>query len=376
MSLATGASMIGCGVSKAGELAIVDEAGVDTSNFSKGDASAGGSGAGSGFGALGDDDSGSGSSGSSNSGSSSGSGSGSHSGTPFGGDPDAGFIAGGCDFDGTWATKLTIGVDWVPQGLMGVILAPGRGLIQQWVLSTRVQNGTKVTDTAVVCGISLPDFSGTPVVGGETYGVRFPDSLFDKNHLSPFTIDGTLSDSSPHAKYSSPATAVLLGMTLNSPATAPWPATVTTAVDSDMDMNPGVTVNAATGPLPNDAGTYQTFPVDPFGSRADQLYVVIRQVTALSGAASDCDHLSGTVNIPKITPAPSSANASNGPKYAIDSHVIGCHLTTDTMCSSSQIGFIDGTQPVFSPDSSQVAAFATIRVKSTADCPSVREALP
>ena len=46
-------------------------------------------------------------------------------------DPDG--AATRCDFSGTWATKLTIAVNWVPQGFMGVILAPGSGTIDQWI---------------------------------------------------------------------------------------------------------------------------------------------------------------------------------------------------------------------------------------------------
>src|SRR5580704_4843508 len=82
-----------------------------------------------------------------------------------GGSPDAADGASQCNFSGTWATKLTIGVNWVPQGITSVILAAGSGTIEQWVLSTRVQTGTTTTDTAYVCGIALPDFSGTNLVG-------------------------------------------------------------------------------------------------------------------------------------------------------------------------------------------------------------------
>jgi hypothetical protein len=274
-----------------------------------------------------------------------------------------------CNYAGTWATKLSIDVNWIPQGIMGVILAPGSGRIQQWIKSVRsVSGGTSTTDTAVVCGVGLPDFSGTSFVGGETYGVRFPPSLFDNNYLPSFAIFGTMSDNSPSATYTTKATAALIGLTLANPSTAAWPATVMTAVDTDMDNNPGVTVNAATGPIPGpDGGTYSPFPVDVLESRANQLFIVIRQVTQLSGAATDCNHISGMVSIPKI---PDSASG----KYAIDSHVVGCNLLAGGQCSSSQVSFIDGTQPVFSP--SGTATFTSVRMKTATSCSDVRSMFP
>jgi hypothetical protein len=339
----------GCGLDLKGELASVDDSGVDSMNPQHSGSSSGTSGSGS----SGDPRSDGG------------------PGSP--GEPDAGDSgdsASGpvCDYSGTWATKITIDVDWVPQGIMGVILAPGAGKIQQWIKSVRTQSGTMTTDSAVVCGIGLPDFSGTSFVGGETYGVRFPPTLFDSGDLPPFPIHGTLGDTGPTAPFSTSATAALIGLTLANAATATWPATVTTAVDSDNDDNPGVTVNAAAGSIAgNDAGVYSDFPVDVFKSRANQLFIVIRQVTALTGTATDCGHISGSVSIPKIPDTTSG-------KYAIDSHVVGCNLTAGGICSSSQISFIDGTQPVFSPIGS--GTFASVRLSAGASCLDVRTMLP
>jgi hypothetical protein len=275
-----------------------------------------------------------------------------------------------CNFGGRWATKLTIPVNWVPQGITSVILAPGVGAIEQWILSDRTLSGLKTTDSALVCGIKLPDFSGTGFAGGETYGVRFPDSLFDNGFIPTIAIVGVLGDTTPTATFTTQLTPVLLGLTLANPTTAAWPATISTAVDTDKDMEPGVTANAAIGPIAGgaaDGGSYQPIPVDVFGDRASEVYVVIRQVTALSGGASDCDHMSGSVTIPKI---PDTANG----KYAIDSHVIGCGLAGGTGdCSAMQIGFVDGTQPVFTPTAG--ATFTSVRMP-TGTCASARQALP
>jgi hypothetical protein len=282
--------------------------------------------------------------------------------------PPPGDSGSGCNYNGTWGTKITIPVNWVPQGIMSVILAPGTGVIEQWIMSTRVVSGKATTDTASVCGIVLPDFSGTGFVGGETYGVRFPDSLFDNPYIPPFAIAGTLSNSTPNAAFNWSATAVLIGLKLPGAATAPWPATITTEVDMDMDMEPGVTAKAATGLISGrDGAAYQNIPVGIDGSRASQVYVAIRQVTALSGGASDCDHISGTVTIPKIQSGSTS-------KYAIDSHVIGCGLVGGAGdCSATQTAFVDGTQPVFSPTPG--STFTSVRMP-TATCAAVRQALP
>jgi hypothetical protein len=274
----------------------------------------------------------------------------------------------GCDFNGRWATKITIAVSWVPQGLMGVILAPGNGAIEQWIMSDRAVNGMATTDTATVCGIALPDFKSTAIVGSENYGVRFPDSLFDTPaFLPPFTIPGMLGDSTPHSSFTTSATAVLIGMTLPAAATAAWPATVTTDVDSDKDGEPGVSVGDATGPVLSGAsGMYSDIPVDGFGSRSNHLDIVIRQVTRLTGTASDCDHVSGSVTIPRIP------NTASG-KFAIDSHVMGCDLVSGAKCSASQANFVDTTQPVFSP--SGATEFTSVRMPG-ATCAMVRQLLP
>jgi hypothetical protein len=270
----------------------------------------------------------------------------------------------GCDFSGTWGSRLVIDVSWVPQGITGVILAPGSGQIKQWTLATRVTSaGQKTTETTVVCGIELPDFSGTQIAGGEKYGVTFPASMFDQGILPTFTVTGTIIGSGLGASYSTAPSAALLGLTLANATTAAWPTSITSDVDSDQDGRPGVTAIVEQG------GGYSPVLVDPFGSRADRLYVVIRQVTEITASALDCNVLSGSVTIPKILDASSTA------KYAIDSHVIGCRLIGDGGdCAASQTSFVDTTQPVFSPSGS--STFASVRLDSGAACATVRQRLP
>jgi hypothetical protein len=283
-----------------------------------------------------------------------------------GGSPDADAASDGttpCDFNGTWGSRLTIDVNWAPQGIVGVILAPGSGQIRQWIKTTRMQSGSTTTETTVVCGVALPDFQGTQIAGAETYGVRFPNTLFDSGFLPSFTITGTLNGSTPGATYSTAPAAALLGLTLTNPNTDPWPATVTTAVDTDQDGDPGVTVRVAQG------NGYSDVPVDFLKTqRANRLFVVIRQVTKISATFSDCDNLSGTVSIARI---PNSASG----KYAIDSHIVGCSLTQgNAMCDATQTNFVDATQPVFTPTGP--SDFTSTRMPNGATCATVRQQLP
>jgi hypothetical protein len=282
---------------------------------------------------------------------------------------------GGCNFNGTWATRITIDVSWMPQGLNSVILSSGTGQITQWVKGLRVQSPTApmaLSDDSVVCGIQLPDFQSTT---NEVYGVRFPDTLFDDQYLPPFTVNGALTPLAGDGGlgYSTTETAVLIGLTMTSPTQDPWPATITTQDDEDHDNAPGVTVAAATGPLAMPTPTASMYSYVPTNIplvlleqpvRASSLDLAIRQVTIVSGKVQDCNTITGTVDIPTINSKP-----------AIDSHILGCELVDGGACttgSSSQTSFVDNSQPVFTP--SGATDFQSIRLDAGATCADVRRA--
>jgi hypothetical protein len=218
-----------------------------------------------------------------------------------------------------------------------------------------------------VCGIELPDFQETAIAGGETYGVRFPNSLFDTldagvGYLPTFTVNAALSGLTPGSTYSTTTTAVLLGLTMAHPTTDPWPTTITTSADMDQDTKAGITIDVAQGSPYSDVPT-QIPPLFGQPARANKLYVAIRQITIVTGTVQDCDHMTGTVAIPQINS-----------KYAIDSHVMGCALTAGGDCSTTQASFVDNTQPVFTPSGS--TDFHSVRVATGATCAEVRAALP
>jgi hypothetical protein len=72
--------------------------------------------------------------------------------------------------------------------------------------------------------------------------------------------------------------------------------------------------------------------------------------------------MSGTVAIPQIAG-----------QYAINSHVLGCELLDGGDCTDSQAGFVDNTQPVFTP--SGVTNFASVRLATGATCATLRGTL-
>ncbi|MGO9834491.1 MAG: hypothetical protein ACLP1X_09765 [Polyangiaceae bacterium] len=287
--------------------------------------------------------------------------------------------SGPCDFNGTWGSLLKINVTWAPQGLnlQAFILAPGSGTIKQWIKGVRVQNGNSLEDTTVVCGVVLPDFQGTALVSGATYGVLFPDSLFDDNYLPSFHVDGTVTGDDAGATYSASPAAALLGVTMANPTTDPWPSSLPSGssmvTDPDNDKKPGVTIDEAAGLVPqSDAGAFYSYvpvgipaPFEP-AVLSTKLYVAIRQVTEVTGTVMDCNHIAGTVSIPQI-----------GGQYAINSHVLGCELEDGGDCttsgSSSQASFVDNTQPVFTP--SGTTSFASVRLPDGASCGTVRAML-
>ncbi len=282
----------------------------------------------------------------------------------------------GCNFNGTWGTRITIDVTWQPQGLSSAILQSGQGTITQWVKGLRTQTATApmlLSDDSEVCNISLPDFQATLLGLNEVYGVRFPASLFDDMYVPAFTVNGALTAQPTGGfSYSTTPTAVLLGLTMASPTTDPWPSTITTEDDQDHDGKDGVTVGVAQGNLATPVGATTTYSYIPTGvppplqpiTFAKDLFLAIRQVTVATGLVKDCNTILGTVSIPVINDKP-----------AIDSHVLGCDLLDGGECttgSSSQASFIDNSQPVFTP--SGTTTFEMIRMPPNATCAQVRAA--
>ncbi len=265
--------------------------------------------------------------------------------------------SGACDLSGTWGTYIDSPVTWKGTGA----LSAGSGHLREWLLSTRTQNGNKTVDKAVPCRIVLPDFQSTPLLG-EKYGTRFPNASFDKGKVPATTLNGTLSGTTTGSTFSTPNTALLLGLSMANAATATWPATSSgiTSRDDDADNHPGFTVNAATG-----AG-YSNFPVAlqlPPLPRADRLYLATRTVASLSGKLTSCTQIDGSVKFAVLGGTP-----------AINSHVLGCRRVGGANCTTQERDFVDNNQPAFAPAAGSV--MKSVKLANNATCSDVRSALP
>ena len=151
-------------------------------------------------------------------------------------------------------------------------------------------------------------------------------------------------------------TIALVGLTMNDPFNAPWPATYTgiTGADAEGDGKLGITG------IPKNTGGYVYPPTSlgVFGSApaADRVYIASRTVLALKGQTTTCDDQAGMVTV----------------KF-FDNHVIGCHNTNNAECDANQVKFIDDSRTVYVPTG---ATFVNKRLPDTATCAEVRAALP
>lgn len=258
-----------------------------------------------------------------------------------------------CDAAGTWAIKVETPVSWPAT----FVLQAGSGTVTNWIKSTRTQDGTTVTDSAQLCGVSIPDYQATAMFGAEKYGVRFPDAMFDL--LPTFSLAGSLSSREVGATFSSPGSAALVGATMANPTTDPWPSSGAALgpQDPDNDGKPGVTANAA-----SDAGQSNP-PVNPGRTaRADKIYTAFRQVIGqTSGTVESCSRVVGKGQVAVINNKP-----------AIDSHVLGCRRVDGAECSSSEFKLLDSAAPVYKPTGDSVVTMVKLAPNADTSCAAVR----
>jgi hypothetical protein len=272
---------------------------------------------------------------------------------------EAGDTGTTCNLTGAWALKVDVQVTWPAT----TILAAGSGTVNLYGLVQGTQSGNTIPGTLLPCAIDLPDFYGPSAVGSPTFGVTFPDSLFDGTYLTATSATVDVSSSSPGATFTSPSEANLIGITFANPATAAWP-NYTTAQADAVDVvgtTPGVTATSKVGQTTaNDSGTYSAIPVGVFGPYADQLYMVLRSVVALNGTLTSCTQASGNASVSHL-----------------EDHTIGCHLAAGGTCTSTgplnQASFVDSNSPAFVVSS---ATFQAQMLTNAATCPNVRAAIP
>jgi cysteine-rich repeat protein len=267
-----------------------------------------------------------------------------------------------CNLSGVWAIRVAADVTWGGDG----VLEAGTGQIVQWAALTITQTAGSVSFSGALhpCGLTIPDFKTSPALGAETYGTTFPDALFDATGIPSFPVSGTLSNIAPGATVDTTQSAILLGVTATSPATPfdVWPADLAaapgfTVVDQDGDGKPGITAVAKKGPLPGGVGSYldPIFDVTDVNnpSRADRLYLAVRQKASQTGTLTSCTSMSGTTTA------------------VVDNHIVGCHANTGVECASADL--VDGVRPMYVVTG---ASFSADKLTGASSCSAVRAALP
>jgi hypothetical protein len=224
-----------------------------------------------------------------------------------------------CNFEGTWALKFTIPVAWA--GNAGV--QAGQGEIVQWARTERTQQGSEaITEHLVACGSTVPDYKSQAMWGGETFGTRFADALFDSGRLQPRNVITHLSGAAPGHTYASDVVPTELGVAMADPLHDPWPSSAQAllpfAVDSDGDGRPGISLQTAHGDgLSRPPVSYNR------RRRATHFDVAVRDLTSSTGRIVSCNRFEGTAHIPtmdgcrrctRVSLAARSRTAASAPK--------------------------------------------------------------
>ena len=248
----------------------------------------------------------------------------------------------------TEASHLIVDVSW-PAGTASV---KGSGQLHIWGKAAFTPSGNTLTGTLQACGIVLPATTLTALGGGGMILIEVPTAAWDAPSMPHFQVDGT--QTGPNIGDTlSYGWAALVGFTMDNAATAPWPTSntgITMTNDAEGDNHPGLTS------IPR-SGTGYTLPPTSIlqTSRADQLYIVTRQVTSVTLTRTACDETSGSATFTHL-----------------DNHVIGCHIMGGSDCTTEQ-NFIDQNRAIY--DITGATAKTKI-VDANATCDDVRVALP
>jgi len=249
------------------------------------------------------------------------------------------------------------------------VLYGGKGDVLQWNMSRRVQDTpTTYHEATSLCGIYLPDLSGAILTSNQKFGIRFPDSIWDQGGIPPVVFATTVTSVGQEVRWVAGPIALLTGLTMQNPTTAPWPDAFpsTQTPDQDSDGSPGVTV------IPVDPKTDSSYNWPPVGlppylgadyPRASRISVVVRTVSNLRGTITGCDEAKGSVDIIDIDGKP-----------ALSSMVIACTRTDGQVCSQSESLFVNSARPVFTPSGPGI--LRSVRLSDAGTCADVRRALP
>src|SRR4051794_27941455 len=183
------------------------------------------------------------------------------------------------------ASHVIVDVTWPA----GTASTKGSGQLHIWGRAALTATGNTLAGTLQACGIVLPATTLTALGGGGMIQIEVPNAAWDAPGMPHFQIDGTQTGPNGGDTLTYSYTA-LIGFTMADPTTAPWPSSytgITMTNDPDGDTKPGLTA------VPRSGGGYTLPPTSILQtSRADQLYIVVRQVTAAMLTRTACDQTS------------------------------------------------------------------------------------
>lgn len=260
----------------------------------------------------------------------------------------------GCDVSGSFALRIDAEASWAGTTLFNIvpIIKPGSGTLSVVLLADLHADHSA---TLRACGANVPDFSASV---GETYGVVFPDDLWEK--LSMRWSVGTSSMClEPSCGLSFDPIVAQLGIGI--PEQASWPTSrdkLDGALlrDDDRDGVPGVLLRCR-GPKEPGAGKYQHPPTSyALNTRVSEIMMAIRIVAQLEARLASCDSFGGTIQM-----------------MSVDTRALACQLDTGTRCLPEQLAFVDDNLPVWKVYN---ASFQAARVSTGASCADVRAVMP
>ena len=182
----------------------------------------------------------------------------------------------------------------------------GSGQVHVWGKVVYTASGNTLSGTLQACGIALPPTTLSALGGGGMIQIEVPNAAWDAPSMPRFQVDGTQTGWNVGSTLSF-SYAALVGFTIANPTTAAWPASytgITMTNDAEGDTHVGLTA------VPRSGGGFTLPPTSILQtSRADQLYIVVRQVTSATLTRTACDQASGSATF---------AHFNN--------HVVGCHV--------------------------------------------------
>ncbi len=276
--------------------------------------------------------------------------SGGMTGTGAGGSPGgSGGTAGSCPALASYsqAEHIIMNVTW--PNTLGT--SGGTGQVHVWAKTTFTASANNLMATSQACGSVLPPTGLNAIAGGGSVLIQIPDATWDLPSMPRFQFSATQTGWNVGSMISYTSTAPI-GVTLTDPTNGAWPGTITTAVDADGDTSPGYTALPATT-----AGhVLPPTSLNAAANRADRVDIATRNVFMVTATRDACDHAKGPITVTHF-----------------DSHVVGCHVSGGSDCTTAQANFVDQNRTIYQ------AGTSTIEIKvvpATATCADVRAALP